>query len=307
MKKLMMTTALVAMTSMGAFAQTATTPTTGAETSVATQNVPAFVASNFTGKNLYTLDHDDARAVGENRTAAEDRAAGTATGWQTNTAFTDNRDAWEDVGNIADVVMTSDGDVRGVLIDVGGFLGIGARTVMVNFEDLNFLADDTTPEDLSDFVVVTAMSRDQLEALPEWDEDQLTMGYESRNAGNDTAMTNTAATGTTAEPMTANNGMAREGYTDMPLEERTAERLIGANAVTADGEEIATVDDLVLDADSAATHVIMDVGGFLGMGTHTVAIDINEVDILWNDADGDVMVQISMTEDQLRAMPEHEG
>ncbi|TVQ59626.1 MAG: hypothetical protein EA355_00235, partial [Rhodobacteraceae bacterium] len=56
--------------------------------------------------------------------------------------FLADRDAWESVGAIDDVVMTQDGDVRGVLLDVGGFLGFGARTVMVDIEDLHFVSED---------------------------------------------------------------------------------------------------------------------------------------------------------------------
>lgn len=298
MKKLMMTTALVAMTSMGAVAQTANAPTTSTGTPAATQNVPAFVASDFTGKNLFAFDSEEAREI------AADRADGNnAARWENSDLFNENRDAWEDVGNIEDIVMTNDGDIRGVLIDVGGFLGLGARTVMVDFEQLNFVADETTTEDLGDFVVVATLSRAELEELPEWDDEQLEQGYAQRDAS---MMNNGANTNANADGMTT-AAEAPEGYADMPTEERTAERLIGADVTSTQNEEIAQIDDLVLDSEGVVTEVIMDVGGFLGIDTHTVAIDIDDVDVLWNDEDGDVMVRVAMTEEELRALPAYEG
>lgn len=335
MKKLMMTTAIVAMTSMGAVAQTADTTTdataqAGADAGAMGQNVPAFVVSNFTGKNLYTLQSEAAMNLRGDGVQANQNMR-----WESGATFTGERDAWENVGNITDVVISKDGEVRGVLIDVGGFLGLGARTVMVDINELYFVADDTaggtaaggtaTAEDIDDFSVVAAMTEEQLEALPEWDENRLNEGFQSRRTVDNASMTTptggTTAVGTETETGQTQTGQAQtgaaapadgmagtpEGYTQMNPEDRTAERLIGANAYGAQGEDIATVDDLVLDADGAATHVIMDVGGFLGMGTHTVAIEIDQVDILWNDQDGDVMVQVPMTEDQLREMPEYEG
>ncbi len=307
MKKLMMTTALVAMTSMGAVAQTTTAPATGNEAPAATQTVPGFVVSNFTGKNLYAFDNEEAREIAEDQAAGNDAAR-----WENSEMFNENRDAWEDVGSISDVVMTNDGDVRGILIDVGGFLGLGARTVMVDFEQLNFVADANAAEDLSNFVVVATLNREELEALPEWDEAQLEQGYEARSTGgiapmNDDAQMNNDAQMNDGETGSMTTATAPEGYSDMPEQERTAERLIGANVTSAEGEEIAQVEDLVLDTDGAASHVVMDVGGFLGMGTHTVAIDIDDVDLLWNDTDEDVMVRVSMTEDELRELPAHEG
>lgn len=333
MKKLMMTTAIVAMTSMGAAAQTANTTTgaatqTGANASAMGQNVPAFVVSNFTGKNLYTLHTETAQNL-----RGESVSGNESIRWESSPTFAGERDAWEDVGSISDVVISKDGEVRGILIDVGGFLGLGARTVMVDINELYFVADDTNTDGVDDFSVVAAMTQEQMEALPEWDENLLSAGFESRSTVDGASMTTqpgrTTAVGTevdtdqtrmesgTSAPAdgtsatTGGTGTATtgtpEGYTQMGAEDRTAERLIGASAYGREGEDIATVDDLVLDADGAATHVIMDVGGFLGMGTHTIAIEIDQVDILWNDQDGNVMVQVPMTEDQLRDMPAYEG
>jgi len=310
MNKLMLTTAIVAVTSMGAVAQTSDTTMNGdaAAMTESGQFIPAFLSSDFTGKNLYTLDTEQTRTLTQDR-AAEDTSAWDRTSmrWESSDAFVSERDTWENVGDIQDIVMTKDGEVRGVLIDVGGFLGLGARTVMVDISDLYFVADETAPEDLSDFFVVAAMSQDQLEALPEWDEEQLTIGYEAQvyddaSAGQNMGMQGQgdAMTEQTATP-------AMDGYSEMPEQDRTAENLLGADVYGGEGDNIATVDDVVMADDGTMTHLVMDVGGFLGLGSHTIALEVGDVDILWSDADGDVRVDVSMTQEQLESLPEYEG
>jgi hypothetical protein len=50
--------------------------------------------------------------------------------------------------------------------------------------------------------------------------------------------------------------------------------------------------------------VIIDVGGFLGIGAKPVAVPASQLDFM-RDEDGDVHAVTSWTEDQLKAMPEH--
>lgn len=74
-------------------------------------------------------------------------------------------DEWEQVASIGDVVLGSDGQVRGVLVDVGGFLGIGSRTVAISMDQLEIQGN----QDASDLRVYLAITEEQLEALPEHD------------------------------------------------------------------------------------------------------------------------------------------
>ena len=316
MQKLMLTTAMCTGAAFAAVAQTDDTDAGMLDT------VPAFLASDFTGKTLYTLQSEDARAIGhgaDTLTAAErDRLRWTSSG-----TFIAERDDWESVGSIDDIVMTQDGAIRGILLDVGGFLGFGAHTVKVDIDQLYFVTEEGAPEDIDDFFVVIAMTEDELENLPEWDSDQLRAGFEVRSytgagaAGGDTvdqrpdaaadaAMT---ADGDMAEPDMAHTGTAV--FTDQHLmlegEERTAERLIGADVYDADGENVGSVDDVVFGTDDRIDGVIVDVGGFLGIGAHTVMLRLDDAQIGWSDVDGDVRVQVTMTADQLEAMPEHDS
>jgi hypothetical protein len=54
----------------------------------------------------------------------------------------------------------------------------------------------------------------------------------------------------------------------------------------------------------AGTKVVIDVGGFLGIGAKPVAVPITQLQFM-KDEDGDVHAVTTWTKDQLKAMPEH--
>ncbi len=67
------------------------------------------------------------------------------------------------IGEIVDLVTTPDEQMHAVL-SVGGFLGIGAREVVVPLEEFQIGADDE--------VVLAGMTEDALQQMPEYDETQ---------------------------------------------------------------------------------------------------------------------------------------
>ena len=70
----------------------------------------------------------------------------------------------ENVGSIADVILSTDGQVDVVTVDVGGFLGIGAKQVAIDLDNLAFMRDGDGKLHL-----YTALTKEQLEAQPEYD------------------------------------------------------------------------------------------------------------------------------------------
>jgi sporulation protein YlmC with PRC-barrel domain len=96
-----------------------------------------------------------------------------------------------------------------------------------------------------------------------------------------------------------------EGYTAVSdWTAITAEQLIGAELYAADGSEIGDIADIVLDGDGKVTGIVADVGGFLGMGVHTVSLDSTQVTI-YSNAEADVIASTSLQEDALKALPEY--
>jgi hypothetical protein len=66
----------------------------------------------------------------------------------------------ESIGEIDDVVVDADGRVQQVVVSVGGFLGVGARSVAIAWSDVHFDAQRET--------ATVNMTKDQLAAQPEF-------------------------------------------------------------------------------------------------------------------------------------------
>ncbi|MDW5318547.1 PRC-barrel domain-containing protein [Rhizobium sp. PL01] len=70
-------------------------------------------------------------------------------------------------------------------------------------------------------------------------------------------------------------------------------------------EDIGEVDKLVLNADGSVKQLVMDIGGFLGMGEHHIAVPLESVNIMRNEKGDDVRVYVDSTEATLKAQPEY--
>lgn len=81
--------------------------------------------------------------------------------------------------------------------------------------------------------------------------------------------------------------------------ELTPEILEGASIYGPGDEKIGSISHM-----HGAGQVIIDVGGFLGIGAKPVAVNAGDLDFM-RDKDGDVHAVTSWTKDQLKAMPEH--
>ena len=105
-------------------------------------------AQDITGGDIYAVE------------VAEEEWAGTA--------FEIIEAEWEAVGEIEDVVIGPDGQVAGIVAEIGGFLGIADHNVFLPFSDVRLVPED--PED-NEYAYVTRDSSEELENLPEVDED----------------------------------------------------------------------------------------------------------------------------------------
>jgi hypothetical protein len=72
---------------------------------------------------------------------------------------------YEQIGEIEDIVLDRSGQMIGIVAEVGGFLDIGDKHVMVPTEDLRLV-----PVDDTSFTYVTRLTEEQLEELPGVDE-----------------------------------------------------------------------------------------------------------------------------------------
>lgn len=82
----------------------------------------------------------------------------------------------------------------------------------------------------------------------------------------------------------------------------TPSLLKGATIYDTDDHKVGTVSHV--HGMGTASEVVVDVGGFLGIGAKPVAVPASDLDFM-RDENGDVHAVASWTKDQLKAMPEH--
>ena len=84
--------------------------------------------------------------------------------------------------------------------------------------------------------------------------------------------------------------------------ELTPAILEGATVYGVDDEKVGTVSHV--HGIGAGSEIIVDVGGFLGIGAKPVAVPASQLDFM-RDENGDVHAMTTWTKDALKDMPEH--
>lgn len=242
------------------------------------------------------------------------------------------QDDWDEIGEVADFVLSPEGEIRAVVLDIGGFLGMGEHPVAVDMSALTFGQGDG-----GDGFILVRTDQATLEQAP---------AFEGM-AGDDTDMTDAGESGTgtvqnansadrvgnvptdTPEPTSdtaGGSGMAgqdtaamdeterrartgmmpvRDGYVSAEPQDLTAEALTGAPLYGSNDEDIGEVSEILLADDGKVQSVIVDVGGFLGLGEKPVELQLEDLSILREEAGTSVVTYVSMTQDELEAMPEY--
>ena len=212
---------------------TATAPDTTVPDGFFFPSVPdAIYASELIGMDVYSSDTDYAADYGDDRAVTPDASS-----------------QWDGIGQINDVVLSPNGDVEAVLVDIGGFLGIGTHTVAVDISQLHFLRG----KDDARFAAITS-SADALRAAPEYERQM------DQSAEQDTGAPATAPTRPAIE---------REGFADADYDQLTAEAIPRASrSTTPTTRTLAISKSLILSKEGKIEQAVIDVGGFLGMGDH---------------------------------------
>ncbi len=280
MKTLFATTALVMALAAPGFAQQATTPATDpAMTSPYLAGIEAGVrASNLLGKRIYVTEADTA-------SMSRDAIADAATDW-------------EDAGEISDIIISMTGDTEAVLIDFGGFLGMGEKTVAVSMAQLVMVPDADSADD---FFIVFQGSKAKLEAAPAFNPDMEFKAAATEGGTSDTAQSQVPADGT-AMAQTDSTGTAMQAGQMADFSVMTATDLVGKRVIGQNGEDVGEISAVSLGADNKIVGAVVDVGGFLGMGEKPVALDATML-TMTPDANGEMQFHIAMTQEQLEGLP----
>lgn len=78
--------------------------------------------------------------------------------------------------------------------------------------------------------------------------------------------------------------------------------VVGASVETPDGERIGAIDDITIVASEGQIHAaIISVGGFLGFGSKSIAVDWSELEINWDARE----VVLGMSREEMEAAEEY--
>lgn len=328
MKTLLATTAIVMASAIPAFAESHSMATESGPflDSAKIESNADLRASRLIGMSVYTTE---AEVEGE--------------------AMADAGTDWDRIGEISDVILSRSGDMEAVLLDIGGFLGIGERTVAVTLSELKLVSDS---DDADDFFVVLNTDRASIENAPEFDTDVIgawngiertgenaadmaeettektadavenaaedaegtvvTTGAELNEAGDqavETAETAGQNIEQEAEEMAADTEHAMDGMTHSPegymaadTATLTAEMIDGARVYDGRDEWIGEISEVIVAEDGKISEVILDVGGFLGLGEKHVSMPFDKLNLQQEDGGDDLRVYVSATKEELESM-----
>jgi sporulation protein YlmC with PRC-barrel domain len=332
-RNLLATTAVAALLSTAAYAQDTTAPAPAAPdpTIQAPAEAPVVradghLATNLIGETVYNGTGDDA----------------------------------ENIGDVNDIVIGSNGEVESIVIGVGGFLGLGEKNVAINYSEVDWAERD------GDRWLVVPTTREQLEAQADFDRrayepaPATTAGTEPPPATDQTATapapapvapaddqtatapaepaptdeqtatapaepapTDEQAATAPAEPAPADEQTAaapaapaaptdqtmtgavdKSTLTEIPAGEIRSEDLVGTTVYGANDEMIGEIGDVVLEGEKVDS-IIVDVGGFLGVGEKEVAVAMDNLAFM-TDADGNKYLYTDFTKEQLDAQPAYD-
>lgn len=283
-RTLLTTTAIATLLTAGAIAQDTTTPAPATDAPATTTTAPA--ADGTVTEQL------DVSILASGYTVTDkDNLATEIIGKQVYSS--DASDA-QHIGDINNLVIGDKGEVAAVIIGVGGFLGLGQKNVAVNYAELHRVLGDNNSER---FVLPT--TKEALEQAPEFkttDDAAANPPADQTMAPAPAGTTDSNAMSTDTTNKAAATTINRAELTDVPL---TAEELIGTNVYGPADEHLGTIGDVVLGQDGKSVEaVIIDFGGFLGIGTKPVAVAIENLRFA-TDPNGNKYLFVNVTRDQL--------
>ena len=245
-----------------------------------------FRASTFVGKRIYQTESDSLKDVMDGV-----------------------QDGWSDIGEVNDVILSRDGTAEAVLVDIGGFLGIGENQIAVDMDALKFIKDGNAEAGADGYFLVLNAPEAALETAPAY---EMSSNVEAKVNTDIAAETDTetslateleAATDQAVDKIAGVLTPEHSASADLAAGKLTADELTGANAFDANDEMIGKVSDIVMDGKGDVDAVIVDVGGFLGLGAKPVKLGLGDLTI--EDHDGSLRVYTMMTKSQMEALPEY--
>jgi hypothetical protein len=117
---------------------------------------------------------------------------------------------------------------------------------------------------------------------------------------NPTPATPSTATQTTTQDV-PNNG---QNFVQVQNTDMLSSNVVGLDIHNGQNDNIGKIQDLAFDTSKKVTGYILSVGGFLGMGTHYVAVSPDAVMVSYDAQNKAWKATMNATKDQLKSAPE---
>lgn len=100
-------------------------------------------------------------------------------------------------------------------------------------------------------------------------------------------------------------GFVRDGYATAHAHDLTTTDVENASVYGRNDETIGSISALKMGTDGKISDAVIDVGGFLGIGAHSVSIPFHQLAVLRATDGSDLRVHLDTTKEKLKAMPHH--
>lgn len=291
MKRLLTSTAIVAAMAMPAFAEQHDSKNGDAmqqgQQADTQQNQQSEMQQNKQGEQVASDQQSKNRSMQIQATDLIDKRIYMAAESELKNEIGEVPDEWQMVGDIDDLIVTKEGEVRALLVDAGGFLGMDEDELRIDVQNIRFVINSN---DEGDFYVVYNGDRSKFESESSYDEEQAQSQGEMRASENEQM----------AGAMEESPQRQQENVDWASI---TTEDVLGSAVYGENDEWIGDLSELDLADDGSVKGVIIDVGGFLGIGEKPVEMPMDKVELRRTGSD-EIRAYVSATEDELENMDE---
>lgn len=100
-------------------------------------------------------------------------------------------------------------------------------------------------------------------------------------------------------------GFVRNGFDRAQAHDLSTADLESATVYGRENEIIGSISGLQIGADGKVHGAVVDVGGFLGLGAHSVLLPFGNLTVLRRADGAEISVYLDTTKEKLRALPRH--
>lgn len=196
------------------------------------------------------------------------------------------------IGEIDSVIVDTGGKVTSVVLDVSGWLE-SEKLISVPWKDLKADADGN---------IHAGLTKENAKAAAGYSYSADTNRGKVLNESGQVYAADGTQEPTTAAMTAADANRPAALNADGSI---NASKVVGVNVVNNANDTVGEISEVLLDNSGKVSGVVVDVGGFLGIGTHPVKLAWNQIKM--TNKDGSLQAVVNMDKNALKEMPEYKA